>query len=273
MGPRKKAPMEITTTARRPFVRCAIDIVGPTTETRKENMYILTFQDDQTKFVVAEPIRAQDADTVAREFVRNIVLKFGAPEVALSDQGSNLLSELFRNTCKLIRIKKINTTAFHPESNGGLERGHRVLVEYLSHYVAEEQRDWDEWIPYATFVYNTTTHRANGYTPLELLFGCEARVLISLQDRPTPQYNYDDYVSELKGRMQTAHAVARDRLVDREVRSKRDYDKGAVQLTLKVGDKVLLFDESVRRGRSKKLGAKWIGPYVVFAVEGVQRYH
>jgi hypothetical protein len=32
---------------------------------------------------------------------------------------------------------------------------------------------------------------------------------------------------------------------------------------------VLLFDESVRRGRSKKLGAKWIGPYVVLAVEGV----
>ena len=88
MGPRKKAPMEITTTARRPFERCAIEIVGPTTETRKENMYVLTFQDDQTKFVVAEPIRAQDADTVAREFVRNIVLKFGAPELALSDQGS-----------------------------------------------------------------------------------------------------------------------------------------------------------------------------------------
>jgi hypothetical protein len=53
------------------------------------------------------------------------------------------------------------------------------------------------------------------------------------------------------------------------MRSKRDYDKKAVQLTLKVGDKVLLFDESVRRGRSKKLGAKWIGPYVVLAVEGV----
>jgi hypothetical protein len=124
LGPRKRAPMEITTTARRPFERCAIDIVGPTTETVKGNRYILTFQDDLTKFVVAEPIQAQDADTVAREFVRSIVLKFGAPEVALSDHGSNFLSELFRNTCKLLRIKKINTTAFHPESNGGLERGH-----------------------------------------------------------------------------------------------------------------------------------------------------
>jgi transposase InsO family protein len=93
--------------------------VGPTTETSKGNRYILTFQDDLTKYVVAEPIQAQDADTVAREFVRSIRLRFGAPKVVLSDQGSNFLSELFRDTCKLLRIKKINTTAFHPESNGG----------------------------------------------------------------------------------------------------------------------------------------------------------
>jgi len=180
--------------------------VGPTTETSKGNRYILTFQDDLTKFVVAEPIQA-------REFVRSVILRFGAPEVVLSDQGSNFLSELFRNTCKPLRIKKINTTAFHPESNGGLERRHRVLVEYLRHYVAEDQKDWDDWVTYATFVYNTTTHRATGYTPFELLFGYKARVPTSLQERPTPQYNYDDYVSELKSRMQTAHAVARDRLL------------------------------------------------------------
>jgi hypothetical protein len=123
--------------------------------------------------------------------------------------------------------------------------------------VAEDQKDCDDWIPYATFVYNTTTHRTTGYTPFELLFGYKARVPTSLQERPTPRYNFDDYVGELKGRVKTAHAVARDRLVEGKVRSKRDYDKGTVLLALKVGDKVLLYDESVRRGRSKKLGSKW----------------
>jgi transposase InsO family protein len=195
--------------------------------------------------VVAEPIPTQDEETVAREFVRNIVLKFGTPEVVLTDKGSNLLSEMFRNTCKLLRIKKIHTTAFHLESNGGLERGHRVLVEYLRHYVTEDQRDWDEWIPYATSVYNLTTHRATSYTPFALLFGYRARIPSSLQQQPTPKYNYDDYVSELKGRMQAAHAIARDRLVESKTRSKQDYDRKVVQIALKVGDKVLLFDESV----------------------------
>jgi hypothetical protein len=32
---------------------------------------------------------------------------------------------------------------------------------------------------------------------------------------------------------------------------------------------VLLFDETVRGGRSKKMSAKWIGTYVVLAVDGV----
>jgi hypothetical protein len=82
-GTPQKGPMEITTTARRPFEKCAIDIVGPTTETRYR--YILTFQDDLKN--VAEPIQTQDADTVAREFVRSIVLKFGAPVVVLTEQG------------------------------------------------------------------------------------------------------------------------------------------------------------------------------------------
>jgi hypothetical protein len=68
----------------------------------KGNRYIFTFQDELTKFVVAELISTQDAETVAREFESNIVLKFGILEVVLTDQGSKFLSQLFKNTCKLL---------------------------------------------------------------------------------------------------------------------------------------------------------------------------
>jgi transposase InsO family protein len=251
LSPRRKAPMEITTTASRPFERCALDIVGPTDVTNKGNKYILTFQDDLTKFVVAIPIPTQDAETVARKFVQNVVLKYGIPEVILTDQGANFLSELFASVCKLLQIRNIQTTAFHPESNGSLERGHRVLVQYLRHYIAEDQRDWDEWVAYATYVYNITTHRATGYSPFELLFGYRARIPTALQAQPTTRYNYDDYVTEIRGRLQSAHAIARENLLQSKARSKIDFDRKTVGLTLQVGDKVLLFDESGRRGRSK----------------------
>ena len=76
----------------------------------------MTFQHDLTKFVVAEPIPTQGAENVARKFVRNIVLKFGIPEVVLTDKGSNFLNKIFENTCKLLRIKRV------PPRNGGIER-------------------------------------------------------------------------------------------------------------------------------------------------------
>jgi hypothetical protein len=95
LRPKGKAPMEITSTAEHPFERCALDIVGPLTETTSGNKYILTFQDDLSKYLVAMPIPQQDAETVARAFVLNAVLRFGAPGHILTDQGSNVLSDLF----------------------------------------------------------------------------------------------------------------------------------------------------------------------------------
>lgn len=99
--------------------------------------YILTFQDDLSKFVIAVRIPQQNAETVAREIVLNIILKMGTPKQILTDQGADFLSDLFKNTCKLLKIKKLQTTPFRPESNGGLERIHRVLAEYLHHYVVK----------------------------------------------------------------------------------------------------------------------------------------
>jgi len=60
-----------------------------------------------------------------------------------TDQGANFISEVFRNTCKILKIKKIQTTAFHPESQGGIERSNRELPEYLRHcQLASDQLGW-----------------------------------------------------------------------------------------------------------------------------------
>jgi hypothetical protein len=64
-----KALLEITTTAERPFEKCYHDVVGPFPVTMEGNKYILTFQDDLSKYVVAVPIEKQDTENVARAFV------------------------------------------------------------------------------------------------------------------------------------------------------------------------------------------------------------
>jgi len=117
-----KMPLVITETSSKAFEKCALDIVGPLSITTSENKYLLTFQDDLTKFSKAIPIPNQEATTVAKEFVTKIICEHGIPEAVLTDQRINFLSEVFKNVCKLLKITKVQTTAYHPQSNGALER-------------------------------------------------------------------------------------------------------------------------------------------------------
>ena len=64
----------------------------------KVNRYILTFQDDLSKYVVATPISQQDAEKVAGAFVSQVILHYGTPSVEHTDQGDNFVSEVFKNT-------------------------------------------------------------------------------------------------------------------------------------------------------------------------------
>ena len=64
-------------------------------------------------------------------------------------------------------------------------------------------------------------------------------------------------------------ALGKENLTQREARSKVDYYKKAVHIAPHVGDRVLLFDELVRRGRSIELIAQWVGPYVALALVGI----
>jgi len=259
---RIKAPLVITDTPSKPFEKCALDIVGPLTITNNGNKYLLTFQDNLTKFSKAIPIANQEANTIAKEFATKIIFEYGIPEKILTDQGTNFMSEIFKNTCKLLKIDKIQTTAYHPESNGALERSHRTLAEYLRHYINADQTDWDEWTPYAMFTYNTTPHTATGYTPFELVYGHQADLPTALTKPPKPTYNYNDYAQELKERLRATNLNAKENLKEKS-KAKGYYDKTAKETKFKVGDKVLVYDETLRRGRSKKLDALWTGPYVV----------
>jgi len=115
-----KLSLQITDTPEVVWQNCSMDIVGPLTQTCEGNRYLLTFQDELSKYTLTVPILQQDALTVARVFVEQIILKFEMPQTLLTDQGSNTLSELFANVCKLLRVKRIKTSSYHPQTNGAL---------------------------------------------------------------------------------------------------------------------------------------------------------
>lgn len=133
-----KSPMVITTTSSLPFERLALDIVGPLPQTINNNRFILTMQDDLTKYSYAIPIQTHEAETVAHELSKFITL-FGIPKSILSDQGSEFKSQLMKETMKLFKIKHTMSSPYHPQTNGALERSHLTLKDYLKHYINDKQ--------------------------------------------------------------------------------------------------------------------------------------
>jgi len=177
----------------------------------------------------------------------------------MSDQGTEFLNKIFSETCKLIGVKRINTSPYHLQANGALERSHRTLGEYLRHYVDADQQNWDTYIPYAMFTYNSSEHQSTGKPPYALLYGRTLQVPSSLTKPPEPQYNYDDYQEELKQRLREAHRIARER---NKIKTKASYDQTSNPITIHVNDRVFIQDKT----RKGKLSPKWLGPYVVLEI-------
>jgi hypothetical protein len=240
-------PMVITSTASKAFEKIFLDIVGPLETSHQGNSYILTFQDDLTKFSLAVPLPNHTANTIAKAFVEHFICYHGIPDSILTDQGPDFMSKIFKECCKLLQIKKINTTAYHPQSNGALERSHRTLTEYIRHYVDEKMRNWDEFIPYAMFTYNSTIHSSTKFQPYELVYGHPVKVPHTLSRNPQPCYNYEDYTFELRRKLQEASLIARKNLIDNKEKSKTVYDRKQNEIDINIGDKVF-----IKKSRSKR---------------------
>ena len=147
--PRKQQAAMKKYTIGLPMERIALDIIlGPLPVTDYGNRHILVVSDYFTKCVEAFPMPDQEASTVAELLVKEVVCRFGVPLIIHSDQGRNFKSAVFTEVCELLGMQKTRTTAYHPQSDGIVERFNRTLENQLSRFVSDHQRDWDNYIPY-----------------------------------------------------------------------------------------------------------------------------
>ena len=103
--------MEIN--SERPFQRLAIDVVGPLPVTEKGNRFIITMQDDLTKYSYAAPVLNHESLTVANTLL-NFVCQYGIPETILTDHGSDFTSNVIKDLNRLFKIRRILSIPYHP---------------------------------------------------------------------------------------------------------------------------------------------------------------
>ena len=151
-----------------PLERFGFDILGPLPESSLGNKYILVVNDYFTKWVEAYPMPNQETVIIANVLVNEFISRFWVPLLLHSDQGSQFESSLFQELCSLLDIDKTRTTAYHPQSDGLVERFNLTLESILSKYMASE-RDWDSHLPMLMLVYRFSIHESTGQTPAAIL--------------------------------------------------------------------------------------------------------
>ncbi len=101
-----------------------MDLVGPLPAS-KGFTYLFTIIDRTSRWPEAIPIAATTTVDCANALFQGWVSRFGVPAVITSDRGAQFTSSLWAALCSLLNIQHNQTTAYHPQSNGMVERFHR----------------------------------------------------------------------------------------------------------------------------------------------------
>ena len=127
------APLKPIPAFEEPFSRILIDCVNPLPKTKKGNQYWLTIMCASRRFPEAVPSRNITTKTVVKALTKFFTL-VGLPKFIQSDQGLNFMSGIFQQVMHELQIKQYKSTAYHPESQGALERFHQTLKNVMQTY-------------------------------------------------------------------------------------------------------------------------------------------
>lgn len=150
-----------------------IDIVGPL-PISNSCRYLLTMIDRATKWPEAYPIENITAETVANVLYDNWIARFGCPDTITTDRGTQFESELFIKLMQRMGIQRIHTTAYHPQSNGLIERWHRTLKTSLAAKL--NSINWTCELPTVLLGLRAAYKEDIGTSAAELLYGQTLRL-------------------------------------------------------------------------------------------------
>ena len=222
-----------------PFHRVEVDVLQ-LSMSMDGKKYAVVFMEYFTKWPEVFAVPHQMAETITRLLVEQVIHRHGVTEQLLSDQrGKSFLSSLVQEACKLISTKKINTSGYHPQCDGLVEKFNSTLINMLSKSVGKYGRDWDKHLPYLLFAYRVTMQESTKTSPFYLLYGREPQVPISdalAQPRTIYQVDFPDYLTGMVAILSDAWGLAHHNIEKAQWKQKEKYDKKSSASTLKVGE-------------------------------------
>ncbi|XP_053389855.1 protein NYNRIN-like [Mercenaria mercenaria] len=157
--------------------------------TKDKYKYVLLVVDSYSKWCEAFPLRTQEATEVAAILFKEVICRYGAPNVLVSDRGQQFLSQLVKALCELFQITRFYTSSYRPLLNGSVERMNSVILQSLRLYCKGQQDDWPELLPSIMMAYRMTpATQSTQHSPFFLLFGREMR--LPIDTALTPKHSF-----------------------------------------------------------------------------------
>jgi len=121
---------------------------------------------------------------------------------------------LFQELTWMLGIKKTRITVLHPQSDGQVEKQHQTILQYLSKFIEESQRDWDRWVPMFLVTYRSSKNEVTQVTSAELYFGRNLNLPLDLLQGSPPSNgnleNPENYIRNLRRKLDEIHQEVRN---------------------------------------------------------------
>ncbi len=205
--------------------------MGPLPKSAWGHEHNLVIVDYATRYPEAVPLRKATAKVISQEIFL-LSSRVGIPAEILTDQGTPFMSRLMIDLCRLLRMKQLRTTVYHPQTDGLVEHFNQTLKQMLRQVVAEDKRDWDLMIPYVLFGIHEVPQASTGFTPFELLFGRQPCGLLDVakeawEQQPAAHRSVIEHVKQMRERIDWFMPLVREYLSKAQQAQQRYYNRAA----------------------------------------------
>lgn len=135
--------------------------------------------DSFSRWSEAFPLKTHEAKEIATVLFNEIIARYGAPRVLVSDRGKNFVSKLVNALCEMFDITRHHTSAYHPQTNSTCERLNSTLAQILRAYIGNDQKNWPSLLPAAMMACRMSPcTQSTSLSPFYMLFGREMNLPI-----------------------------------------------------------------------------------------------
>ena len=220
------------------FEIVSLEICGPSYRTPRWNRFVFTFVYYFTRYAAAIPLSEITAECCARAFDTYVIARHGSGSILVTDQGRQIRSAFFKETCKILGVRQMNTTPPDPMSNGKFEKLNKTMNQGLSHYVNAAGTSWYILHPFSWW--HTEPPLAARLDTAHFLLHGREMVLPSSQNFRTKlaqdvrEAEYAPRLENLKSALRSAYRLVRQNNLKSHATNITYYDRRAKKRSLYV---------------------------------------